>query len=66
MTSRQCLALQIYVIAVVRYLETPTPAFKRLMELDAKQLENAFGAKVPIDYPDLLSVDTPSPFLDIL
>jgi hypothetical protein len=60
-TARQCLALQIYVIAVVRYLETPSPAFARLMEADKRQLEDAFGAKAPVSYPDLLTAPEPAP-----
>lgn len=61
MTARQCIALQVYVIAVVRYLETPSPAFERLMQEGAKQLEDEFAAKAPVKYPDLFNLDEPKP-----
>lgn len=68
MTARQCLALQMYVIGVVRYLETPSPSFERLLELDKRQLEDAFCRKIPSI--DLLSLipepQNTSGFLDIL
>lgn len=65
MTARQCIALQMYVTAVVRYLETPNATFERMMREDKEQLERAFVAKVSA--PDLFAIVTETSVLpDIL
>lgn len=68
MTSRQCLALQLYVIAVARYVETPSPPFEKLLFEQAQSLEEAFSTpkkKIILPPIDLLP-ETSSTLLDIL
>lgn len=68
MTKAQVAAIESYIDAVVRIMGKHGDHTSNVrLVLDAKtRMEDAFGEKLPIEYPDLLRLPAPSGLLDLL